>query len=267
MIAAQFHWVRAFAWARAFPDEAQVRMGELARCSTAPLDDRELACRMLGVLAEEGRRGSEEALVAVASVDTGMLSRIATYALVRADTDGRHRPLYWMRARRHDDSAIEALSCWPDSASRRVLEEVISASAGNPDALREVMPKAEWALRRLEWASGSDWEALVRARLQSRPDRGETAWALRVARSRRLPDLSVLIRDRLSWAEEQAADRAVLENRALFENRDLYEADRDYGVLLETFHALGEALSPLQERSLCALGRGGDPRLLLLRSN
>jgi hypothetical protein len=183
-----------------------------------PPSNREFAIRILGFLPE-----SDEALARLAPE-----SRTALRALCDRDRRGDHLPIYLAAG------DAEAISRWTDPEAVSTMKKLAALS-------EEGRRMAE----RHDLLSSSDWAQQLEGILSEpcHERNGLTLWALRVARSRALPGLASLLRDRLdSGVPDDFRDDVLVVLSEL--DGPLTDAER---LRLESFGYLGDPAARLLE--------------------
>jgi hypothetical protein len=196
----------------AAPEKVLPLLERTAGDAARPARNREFAVRLLELLPD-----TDAVLVRLAP-----RSAAALRALCRRDLGGTHLRVYL------EASDAEALSHWTDPEATSSVKRLAAVS----DEARSMAERHE-ILRAPDWAQ--KLEELLVDSCQERSDL--TLWALHVARSRALPGLPALLRDRL----------------------DAGEPDDFRDDILLALSDLGGALTDAERSRLESFGYLGDP--------
>lgn len=271
----KFHYDKARLWTLAYPGDAEGIVIPIVLDSSSDPDDRELAIYSLGILAEEGYTRATGVLVEIAAAGHDPWSHRATEALVRADSDGVHRSIYWNKARQGNYAAVQALGDWVDTSSVRVLEEIQTRARSLSDGV--LAGFARESLEHIGILSSPNWVQALEPMLVVRGSKFERsfAWALRVAARRSMPGLATLLRVRLDHSENEFR-QSMCAYFDISPESDLSgvkpyvdgfthgflftQADAFFDDVLIAFARLGGQLTELERGRLQALGYLGDPK-------
>lgn len=266
------HYIEARLFALCFPEPAESLAIESARKAEVEKSDALLAIRVLGTLAQHGRKGAESMLAKLASGDDPLIVSEALEQLSSYQSHGLQNSIYAAQCRK---PILEALYVGPfgsDADTRAALSGVIAKGDSNSQyPLSAAIVEAKDALERMSLLDTEAGKGTISLILQNRTF-GEgslartqewTSWALKVVQLRSETAILPILRERLDSGEAQAGSSFEAFSPAPSKSTEHGYAhatgDMYFDEVLLTFQALGGVLNNTEKARLAYYGYLGDP--------
>lgn len=192
--------------ALAYPSSVREHALQISRDPTKGYHDRQYACFVLLVLAENGDKAAEAELYRLAASGDMAEANLAFSKLASIDSSGSYRTLYWQKCR---EGSLEALRCvarWGDPGTVDLMNRVISANPGPEYPGSGLRLQAQENLQKLAVIMAPEGDSKILAILET-PSHQQwlwAPWALEMARTRNLQGLAESLRKRLDVSENEA---------------------------------------------------------------